>query len=373
MPIEMQTAVSVPDAEPGGLLSREFHLGRQGVSGKDRIFFTERLALLLETGNALHTSLEVLESQSDSGALQTVVGELCEGVSGGLSFSQALAQHPEAFPPSYVSIVEAGEHGGFLPEVLERLRELDEKRQELRATLFSAFSYPAFLVLFSFSVVVFVLMVVFPKFGDLFTMIWDKLPITTRFLMTASQALLSWWPFLLGGLVAAGVGVWRWISRAGGRATLEGWLLRTPVLRELVVLFQLVQFMHVMGLALGNGVAMLDALRSCREVVGSPVFQAFVRQLEANVSEGRGLAVGFQEADFVPPLVRQMVSTGEETGSLALVMGRMAAFYEREWKTRLGVMAKLVEPLMLVVMGVVVGLIVSSLILPIFKLSTTVH
>jgi len=128
-----------------------------------------------------------------------------------------------------------------------------------------------------------------------------------------------------------------------------------------------------MSLALTNGVPILDALGCCREVGGSARFRRFVESLETGVREGRGIAIGFEEAAFVPPLVRQMVATGEETGSLALVMGRMAEFYEREWKTRLNTLAKLVEPTMLVVMGVVVGLIVSSLILPIFKLSSTVH
>jgi type II secretory pathway component PulF len=375
MPIEIQAAAPVPDAEsePTSFANREIHFGRQRVTHKDRIFFTERLALLLETGNALHTSLEILEDQSDGDALRKVVLALSEDVSGGLSFSQALARHPEAFPPSYVSVVEAGEQGGFLHEVLERLRELDEKRQELHSTLFSAFSYPAFLVVFSVAVVTFVLMVVFPKFGDLFTMIWDKLPITTRFLMTVSQILSSYWHVMLLGIGAMGMGAWRWLSRPEGRATVESWLLRLPLLREIVVTFQLVQFMYVMSLSLGNGVTMLDALRSSREVVGSLAFQSWVQSLETNVTEGRGLSVGFEEADFVPPLITQMVTTGEETGSLAMVMGRMAAFYEREWKTRLTVMAKLVEPVMLVVMGLVVGLIVSSLILPIFKLSTTVR
>lgn len=373
MPIELQPARSVPDPRPERRALSEITIGRQGVSTKDRIFFTERLALLLETGNPLHLGLEALGRQAGSPAMTAVIADLGQGVSGGLSFSQALARHPEAFPPAYVSVVSAGEHGGFLPQVLERLRELDEKRQELRTTLFSAFSYPAFLMVFSAAVVLFVLMVVFPKFGDLFEMIWDKLPITTRFLMTASAALRSYWPVFVGALAAAGFGLWRWLANPKGRAALDAFVLRLPVLGEIAVLFHLVQFMHVMSLALGNGVAALDALRSCREVVASPSFREFVRELEFNVSEGRGLSAGFQEADFVPDLVRQMVATGEESGSLALVMGRMASFYEREWKQRLNTLAKLVEPTMLVVMGLVVGILVSSLILPIFKLSTTVH
>ena len=377
MPIEVSASPgeSVAEARSGlaSLASTEIRLRAPVVTAKDRIFFTERLALLLETGNALHTSLEILEPQADNEALRVIVAGLRDDISGGLSFSQALAHHPEAFPPSYVSVVEAGELGGFLPQVLERLRDLDEKRQELTSTLFSALSYPAFLTLFSAGVVMFVLMVVFPKFADLFTMIWDQLPLSTRVLMTFSQILAGYWPVLLVAGVALVAGTWSWLVHRGGRDTLDRWALRTPVIREIVVLFQLVQFMYVMSLSLDNGVTMLDALRSAREVVGSVSFQRWVQELEANVTEGRGLSVGFQEAAFVPPLITQMVTTGEETGSLAMVMGRMAAFYEREWKTKIEVISKLVEPMMLVAMGLVVGLIVSSLILPIFKLSTAVR
>jgi type II secretory pathway component PulF len=305
--------------------------------------------------------------------MRAVIADLRGAVTGGLSFSQALAQHPEVFPPAYVHIVAAGEQGGFVHQVLQRLRELDEKRRELRSTLVSAFSYPAFLVVFSVAVVAFVLIVVFPKFAELFELIRDQLPITTRFLMVTSQGLRQYWIPLLLAAVTSGILCWGWLRRPEGRAALDRLVLRLPVIREMVVLFHLVQFMYVMSLALGNGVPMLQALRSCREIVSSVGFRRFVEHLETCVNEGRGIAAGFEEADFVPPLIQQMVRTGEETGGLAMVMGRMAEFYEREWKTRLTTAAKLVEPAMLVVMGVVVGLIVSSLILPIFKLSRTVH
>jgi len=374
MPIELQPTAAMPSrpARERPRLS-EITIGTPQITSRDRIFFTERLGLLLETGNALHTSLELLEAQAGSPPMRRVIADLRDGVSGGLSFSQALSRHPEVFPSAYVSLVAAGEQGGFLYPVLERLRELDEKRDELRSTLFSAFSYPGFLAVFSTGVVVFVLMVVFPKFRELFEMIWDKLPVTTRFLMTLSDGLLHYWAFGLAALAAAALLARQWWKRPGARSQVEGLVLRLPVLRDLLVLFQLVQFMHVMSLALGNGVPMLEALRSCRDIVASLRFRRFVEHLEAGVSEGRGIAVGFREQEFVPPLVKQMVSTGEESGALAMVMGRMATFYEREWKSRLTTLAKLLEPAMLVVMGVVVGLIVSSLILPIFKLSTAVR
>ncbi len=375
MPIEIHSAARTPASEARAprRSAAEIRIGAPRICTRDRIFFTERLALLLETDNPLHVSLGVLEEQSENPLMRTVIGDLREGVAGGMSFSQALQKHPEVFPAAYVNVVAAGEQGGFLYRVLERLRDLDEKRDELRSTLLSAFSYPAFLMLFSTAVVAFVLVVVFPKFGELFTMIWDKLPVTTRFLMIVSAGLRDYWIAVLCGLGALGVLGWRWATRPRGRAALEGLALRVPVLREILVLFQLVQFMHVLSLALGNGVPMLQALRSCRAVVGGHAFGQFVQHLEACVNEGRGISAGFREVDFVPPLVKQMITTGEETGGLVRVMERMAAFYEREWKKRLTTLAKLVEPAMLVIMGVVIGLIVSSLILPIFKLSTTVH
>ena len=373
MPIERsQPLESSPWAERlrelGGI-----ELASSRITDRDRIFFTERLALLLGTGNGLHASLRALEQQSTHGGMETVVRDLQEAVEGGMSFSVALGRNPEAFPPSFVSVVAAGESGGFLSEVLERLRDLDEKRQELRSTLFSAFSYPAFLALFSAAVVGFVLIVVFPKFGELFQLIWDQLPATTRWLMTLSAMLRGHaWAFAAVSVGLVGV-AWVGMSRPEGKRLLDAGIARLPVVRELAVLYRLVQFMHVMSLGLSNGVPMLEALRSCRDVVGSLEFRRFVLDLETHVQEGRGVAIGFSEAEFVPPLVAQMIETGEESGELATVMGRMADFYEREWKRQLNVISKLIEPLMLAVMGVVVGIIVSSLILPIFKLSTAVR
>ena len=374
MPIEVQRAArALPEPKAERRKLSEIKIGGERITPRDRIFFTERLALLLETDNPLHVSLGALSGECESPLMREVIRDLQESVAGGMSFSQALARHPEVFSPAYVSVIGAGESGGFLYKVLERLRDLDEKRDELRSMLVSAFSYPAFLVVFSFVVVAFVLVVVFPKFAELFEMIWDQLPVTTRFLMVVSAGLREHWIPILGGLGALGALGWRWATRPAGREALEKAMLRTPVLREIVVLFQLVQFMYVLSLALGNGVPLLDALRSCRAIVGGNQFRFFIGHLEQCVSEGRGVAVGFREADFVPPLIAQMVTTGEETGGLARVLERMAEFYEREWRKKLTALAKLVEPLMLVVMGVVVGLIVSSLILPIFKLSTSVR
>ncbi len=336
------------------------------------MFFTERLSLLLETGNALYGSLEALETQTGS-EMRSIIADLRERVSGGQTFSQALANHPYAFAPTYINLVAAGEEGGFLHEVLERLRDMEERRQELRSTLTAAFSYPAFLVVFSVAVVLFVLIVVFPKFEEMFEMIRADLPVTTLILMSVSEVLRSYWAHILVSIVVAGVLLWRWIRTPEGAVALDRLMFRLPVVREIATQFQLVQFLYVLSLSLDNGVPLLDALRSCREIARSGSFQRFIASLEEGVNEGRGIGPGFWKADFLPPLVAQMVTTGEESGRLATVTGRMADFYEREWRKKLTLVSKIVEPVMLLVMGIVVGIIVSSLLLPIFKLSSAIH
>lgn len=339
---------------------------------RERMFLTERLALLLETGNALHKSLQLVAGQPASAELRRVVEALEADVASGSSFSEALRRQPDAFPETYVSLIAAAERGGFLPEVLARLLEMEEKRYELRATLKGALTYPAFLICFSAAVVVFILAVVFPKFGDLFEMIADELPWTTVVLMAASDTLRSYWAPLGIACATAGAALWRWLRSPTGAEQLDRLSYRLPFVQTLVSELYLVQFLRTMALSLAHGVPMLDALRACHTVVPSLRFRRFISGLEERVTEGQGVAVGFREATFLPPLAGQMVSTGEESGRLALVMERVASFYERQWRKRLETATKLIEPALLLIMGVVVGLIVSSLLLPIFKLSRAV-
>ena len=342
------------------------------ISNRERMFFTERLALLLETGGALHGSLQLLSGQCENPALSKVAAALAEDIAGGMPFARALAKHPEAFPTVFVNLVDAGERGGFLSTVLAELTALEEKTARLRATLVSAFTYPAFLIVFSLAVVIFVLVYVFPKFADLFSAIRDQLPFSTLMLMTASDLLRQQWPVLFGGFVVSGVGFRHWLRDAGGAVVIDRLKLRIPVLRDIFAQLYLVQTMRVMGLSLENGVSVPDALRASRDLVHNKVFRDFVRDVEHDVNEGRGISGAFERAPFMPELARQLIETGEETGSLALVMNRMAGHYERELSRRLESLAKLIEPMLLLLMGAVVGIIVASLILPIFKLSRAV-
>jgi type II secretory pathway component PulF len=366
------------NAQPAGSTKKhkrslsDIRLFEQRPGVKERMFFTEQLALLLETGTALHAALQLLKQQSGNPGFVRVIDALHHDIAEGKTFSTALARHPSLFPVTYVNLVGAAENGGFLDKVLRELVEMDERREQLHSKLISALSYPVFLILFSTAVVIFVLVAVFPKFADLFSSIRDQLPVTTIALMNASTLLLNYWWALLAGLLASGTAVVYWLRTPRGGEMLDRFKLRTFYLRDIFVQLYLVQSLRVMGLSLGNGVSVMDTLASCRDVVENRLYRRFINQVEAKVQEGEGLAAAFAEAEFIPPAVRQMVSTGEETGNLPRVMSRVAAYYERELDKRLAAFARAVEPMMLIVMGAVVGLIVSSLILPIFKLSRAV-
>jgi type IV pilus assembly protein PilC len=350
---------------------RLFMRHKPGV--QDRIFFTEQLSLLLETGTPLHAALHALGKQVENPAMADIITRMQELVTSGNSFSRALTHFPAMFPGSYVTLVAAAEQGGFLDSVLLELKNMDEKRLELRRTVVSALSYPAFLVVFSLFVVVFVLMAVFPKFAVMFASIADKLPVTTLVLMKVSHFLVHYWPVLGAGLAAAvALLVW-WLRSDSGHSWLDRFKLSAFGLRDIYTRIYLIQSLRLLGLSLEHGVSVPDALTACREVVANREFRKFLHGLEEKVNEGGGFAAAFQTAAFIPPMVSQMVTTGEETGKLPLVLGRIAFYYERELGRSLATFSRMVEPVMLIIMGGVVGLIVSSLILPIFKLSQAVH
>ena len=342
------------------------------VSDKERRFFTEQLALMLETGATLQQGIATLSQQEHGPAMTSVLSQLDADIGSGNSFSQALAKHPRVFSTAYVSLVAASEDGGYMHDVLQQLLQMEEKREQLRSTLVSALSYPVFLSLFSVAVVVFVLVVVFPKFGAMFASIYDQLPATTRGLMWLSDVLRQYWVYVVAGVAGLGLGFRHWAISDKGREQLDRARLGLPVVKSVFVEVYLVQSLRVMSLSLANGVSLPDTLASCKEVVENRVFRRLFARVESSVHQGSGISAGFREDTILPVLVKQMISTGEESGNLPKVMARLADFYERELTKRLATLSKMAEPIMLMVMGVVVGILVSSLILPIFKLSRAV-
>ena len=347
-------------------------LNRRRLSSKDRMFFTEQLSLLLETGNSLIESLRSVAAHTHNPQLRGIIEQMIVEITEGNSFSAALGKHDDVFSTTYINLIKASENGGFTASVLAELLEMDEKKERLDATLKSALAYPAFLMLFSLAVVIFVLLVVFPKFAEMFVNIADELPMSTVVLMWLSEKMLNFWPAIIGVGVGLLLLARRGLSSSSGRQLIDTAKLRVPFIRQIFTELYVVQSMRVMGLSLGNGVSVMDTLASCRDVVRNHHYQQFMYFLETSVQEGKGLSYGFNQTDLMPDIVQQMIVTGEESGSLPKVMDRIASYYERQLEKRLTMLAKAAEPAMLLIMGVVVGLLVSSLILPIFKLSRAV-
>ncbi|NNJ95962.1 MAG: type II secretion system F family protein [Gammaproteobacteria bacterium] len=348
------------------------NLTQKSPDVQDRILFTEQLALMLETGMALHEALKAFCTLDIKPGLKTIVESLMNDVEEGRTFSAALSRHADFFSMAYINLVAAAENGGFLDRVLVELKDMDEKREKLKSTVVSAMVYPAFLILFSLGVVVFVLVFVFPKFAELFARISDQLPGSTRILMAASHALINYWWLFIAVITVLAVAGRYWLKTPHGIETMDRLKLSVVVIKDIFVQLYLVQSMRLMAMSMANGVSVMDTLEACREVVRNNVFNRFIAQLQVHVEEGAGFSAGFEEADFMPATVKQMIRTGDDTGNLPQVMARVADYYERELEKKLALFARLVEPIMLLVMGAVVGLIVSSLILPIFKLSRAV-
>jgi len=377
MAINIKTIADPNASKQKQELNFSFNLGSEWlqtpIQAKDRIFFTEQLSLMLETGNNLYTSLVALGKQMKNPEFAKLIISLQEDVSAGKTFAFALSKFPDVFSVSYVSLIGASEQGGFIHKALESLVQMEKQSDELRSTVNSALTYPSFLMVFSLSVVIFVLTVVFPKFEELFSSIEDQLPATTVALMWMSHLIVDYWWLLLGSTMVLAGGLISWRKSPSGGHTIDRWKLNIPLLKDIFIKIYCIQIFQVLSLSLANGVTLVDAAKASETVVKNAVFVDFIRGLRQNVTEGKSFALGFQQAEFIPPIVEQMIETGEQTGNLALVLDRITGYFRRELTQGLALFSRLIEPIMLIFMGVVVGLLVSSIILPIFKLSGATH
>ena len=335
--------------------------------------FTEQLLLLLDAKMALVPALESIVSHSPEKGMKAMVESMRDSIAEGNSFADALAEHPRVFSSTYVILVRAAEAGGYVPKVLRHLLSIDERDQALRSTLGAAFSYPVFLIAFSGAVILFVLAFVFPKFTDMFAGMAGDLPATTIALMATSDFLLAhylWLTPVVGGTVL--LSAW-WLSSPAGTAWLHDTSDRLPVINGIMTRVYLIHTLRSLHLSLENGVTFVDALDAASDAAPNRRFRRTLQAVLDSVQAGEGAAKAFQAAHFLPQLARDLLATGEQAGDMSLVSGRLATHYESELERLLVKLSKIIEPALLLIMGAVVGVIVASLILPIFKLANAVH
>ena len=339
------------------------------VKSSELLFFTSQLSLMIEIDTPLNLALKSLSNQTQNEYFKKVLINLLKEIEEGRQLSEAMNRHPEVFSPVYISMVKSGESGGFLKEILDRIVEMQEKRQALITALRSALTYPAVLCVVSVIVIIFILTSVLPKFTSFFKGKEDILPATTRILMSLSDILKNYWPglFLLCLALFTGAVIFK-ESRAGKRFT-DWTVINVPVLSKLANKILTCGMLRTLGNLMESHVPLLEALEVTRGTISNLYFRNLIDSIASHVREGGKFSQPFSSYPYALDSVKQMVSTGEETGNLPKVMLRLSQFYDEEVDRELKLFSALIEPVALIVMGVVIGLIVSSVILPLFRLA----
>jgi len=353
-------------------LDLKINLSRR-ISIRELIFFTSQLSLMIEIGTPLNAGLSSIAIQIKNPMFKQAITDILADVEAGTLLSTAMGKYPQIFSDVYVSLVKAGENSGELKDMLDRSVIVQEKQEKFLETLKKAMTYPLILCCVSVAVVIFLLTFVFPRFAVLFEEIKDILPASTKFLLYLSNSMRASW--LLAAIVI-GIsvgGIYTFAKSTKGRLLIDTLKMRLPVLAQIYIRIYLVQMMRTLGFLMGCNVPLMEALQITRGGINNLIFVRFIDQTTRNLEEGRGMSIAFIESAFIPESAKQIVKTGEETQNIAKVMLRLSDYYEGEIDDQMKKFATIIEPALLIVMGVVVGGIVMSLILPIFKLSKMVH
>jgi general secretion pathway protein F len=344
-------------------------LTRRGLSSQDRLVFARQLATLVRAGVPLDRSLLLCRDLAEKPALRAVVDATLKQLRSGQSLAHSLAANERFFPPLYVAMVRAGEASGTLPAVLDRLVEFEEFSAELRGYLVSALIYPMLLLAVGSVAIAFLLGFVVPRFAQIFEEAGKELPLPTQVLMDVSQAFRSY-GWLAALIVAAAVLLAsRWVRTESGRLRWDQWRLRAPLLGDVSLKLEIARFAKTMGTLLTQAVPIISALRLTREVLSNRRVAAAVEPLIQGVKRGQGLATPLAESGMFPALAVQLMTLGEQTGKLDSMLLELAAIYDREVRVATKRLVALVEPAVILAMGLVVGTIVISTLLAIVSIN----
>ena len=358
-------------ASAGEGTSREVDLSKMfdRVTPKMVAATTRLLGTLLHAGVTLPEALRAMTDQVESQRFKGILSDVAEKVNEGASLADSMGNYPKAFPQLYVNMIRAGEASGALETVLFRLAEFMEKQIELRSKVSSALMYPMVLAILG-AVIITVLMVgIVPKITSMFEDLNTELPWNTRLLIWMSDTMSTfWWLIILLGIGA--VWLWRkWKATEAGRWTIDSVLLKLPVVSDLVRKIAIARFARTLSTLLASGVQLLQALEIVETLLGNVVLQKTVKEARDNIREGEGIAPALKRSGQFPPLVTHMIAVGERSGQLEDMLGNLADAYDRETATSIQNFTALMEPLMIVLMGIAVGFVVFSIMRPIMMLT----
>jgi type IV pilus assembly protein PilC len=365
-----QKSSNVMNADIGAVLSKFKGVGEQAL-----VVFARQFATMINAGLAMVRCLDVLGVQTEDSQLKPIIVAVRREVEGGSTLAAALGKFPKVFSPLFVNMVRAGELGGILDDVLNRLAGFLEKDFNLKKKVKAAMTYPTVILVMAIGIVIFLVTFILPTFVQMFEQMNMKLPLPTLILITFTKYSRN--PYILiPTLAALGVGFFffnRYVSTQVGRRQFDAFKLKLPVFGMLIRKVAISRFCRTLGTLLQSGVPIMQALEIVGKASGNEVVAEVVSKVRDSVREGESIAVPLQLSGMFPPLVTQMVSVGEETGNLDGMLSKIADFYDTEVDYMLSSLTSLLEPLMILGMGFVVGFIVISVFLPLYQIIGNIH
>lgn len=368
----------VPNAkkirEKGKGLEMEIKLPGMGqkVKGKDIVIFTRQFATMIDSGLPIVQALDILARQADTKAFKKVLQSVKETVETGGTLSEALGKHPNQFDSLYVNMIDAGENGGILDIILERLSVHMEKAMKLKREIKAAMIYPSVVISAAFLVTSILLVFVIPTFGEMFADFGQALPLPTQIVINISDFFVAYWYLIFGSVGILLISFFRFIKTDRGKEVVHPIALKLPIFGNIIKKVAVARFTRTLGTMLSSGVPIIDALNICARTAGNKVVERDVLRARVAISEGKTMTEPLSESEVFPPMVTQMIGVGEQTGALDAMLQKIADFYEEEVDTAVASMKQLIEPLMILVLGVIIGALVIAMYLPIFKMGSIV-
>jgi general secretion pathway protein F len=333
----------------------------------DLLTFTTELSALLSAGLPIDRSLNILSEISESNEIRDIIQSILRSIREGSSFSDAMAKHPKFFPRLYVSMIRAGEAGGVMDVVLDKLNEFLESTKELKEHVFSAMIYPIILSVAGGISIIILLTYVLPKFSAIFDELGGSLPLSTQIILTFSNALKSYWWAVLASIIAGSMFFKNYIKSDAGRYKWDSFKLK--LMGDVIRKLETARFCRTLGTLLRSGVPLLQALSNSKDVISNKIIASAIDGVLKGAKEGKGITIPLSNANIFPPLALSMIKVGEETGQLDTMLMKVASTYERSLKVAVKRLMALFEPALILIMGLIIGFIVISMLMAIFSMT----
>lgn len=339
-----------------------------GVKKEELGVFTRQLSVMIDAGLPIVQCLEILASSQVNKRFQEILYKVKASVEEGMTFADSLRKHPKVFDALYTNLIEAGETGGIMDTILQRLSTYIEKSVTLKRQVKSAMTYPAVIISIAVVVVIILMIWVIPTFAMIFTGLGSELPGMTMFVINLSHFVKDYILIIIAVAIGIGVLIYYYYQTKNGRFFIDKLMLNAPVIGELVRKIVIARFTRTLGTLISSGVSILDALEITARTAGNAIIEKAIMDTRESISEGKSISEPLRETDQFPPMVVSMIGVGEQTGALDTMLQKIADFYEEEVDVAVANLTSLMEPLMIVVLGTIIGFIVIAMYMPQFKL-----